>query len=60
MKNKMKAWRKPAEKINEEEGKKHQGRANKEYKFQLPKYVVMSDLIKGMFSRVGLPVGVVA
>lgn len=62
---KMKAWRREAERHNEEksaelgEHVRHQGRRNKAMPIKLPKHVTMSDKLKAMFLRVGLPVGVV-
>lgn len=55
----MKLWRKMAQEYNADAGKKHQGRKNKPDRFELPKHVLASDLLKAMFVRVGLPMGVV-
>jgi len=61
---KMKAWRREAARHNEEasaeRGKpvRHQGRRNKAAPVKLPKHTTMSDKLKAMFRRVGLPVGV--
>ena len=47
MKNKMKLWRKEAP-------AHHQGRKNKSANFKWPKSVLMSDMLKALFARVGM------
>ena len=47
MKNKMKLWRKEAP-------AHHQGRRNKASTFKWPKSVLMSDVLKAMFARIGM------
>ena len=54
MKNKMKLWRKEAQVHNEITGRKHQGRRNKASTFKWPKSVLMSDVLKALFARVGM------
>ena len=54
MKNKMKLWRKEAQAHNETTGRKHQGRRNKSANFKWPKSVLMSDMLKALFARVGM------
>ena len=50
----MKLWRKQAAEHNAEAEKKHQGRKNKSAGLVFPKYMSMSDLLKGLFMGVGL------
>ena len=47
MKNKMKLWRKEAP-------AHHQGRKNKSANFKWRKSVLMSDLLKALFARIGM------
>lgn len=50
----MKLWRKQAEQHNLDAGKKHQGRKLKTLEFKWPKHVLMSDLLKALYARVGM------
>ena len=54
MKNKMKLWRKEAQVHNETAGRKHQGRRNKSANVKWRKSVLMNDMLKALFARVGM------